>query len=158
MASIKWRLIRFGPRFLYRIGLGPLAGRIVLLLTTTGRKSGRLHEIPLQYEEIDGAIYVGAAQGQKADWFRNILANPEVTVQLKSRRFRGEARPITDPAEIADFLELRLERHPKIVGAIMRRAGLPDQPTRADLEAYAKNRAIVVIRPLPREKGQPEAS
>jgi deazaflavin-dependent oxidoreductase (nitroreductase family) len=147
-SSLKWRLIRFGPRLLYRIGLGPFIGRMVLLLTTTGRKSGRPHQVPLQYEAINGSIYVAAALGKKADWFRNILAKPEVTVQLKARRFCGKATPIIDPAEIADFLQLRLDRHPKIVAAIMHRAGLPRHPTRQDLEVYAMNRALVAIVPV----------
>ena len=39
-------------RVLYAIGLGPLIGRIILLLTTTGRKSGKKRVTPLQYEKI----------------------------------------------------------------------------------------------------------
>ena len=132
---------------LYGRGLGRLLGRLILLLTTTGRKSGKPHVTPLQYEEIDGVLYIGAARGQQADWFRNIVANPHVSVQVKSRRFRGVAEPITDPARIADFLVLRLQRHPKMVGAILRIAGLPSKPTRAQLEEYASHRAMAVIRP-----------
>jgi hypothetical protein len=70
-----------------------------------------------------------------------------VVVQVKSRRFRGLAEPISDPARIADFLELRLRRHPRIVGAILRLEGLPGRPDRAQLEAYAVRLAMVVIRP-----------
>jgi deazaflavin-dependent oxidoreductase (nitroreductase family) len=102
---------------------------------------------PLQYEEIDGVIYVAAARGQKADWFRNIVANPEVEVQVKSRRFRAVAEPITDPVRIADFLEVRLHRHPKMMGWMLNRAGLPRKPTRAQIEEYATKRAMVTIRP-----------
>jgi len=98
---------------LYDIGLGPLIGRVVLLLTTTGRKTGLPRVTPLQYEEIDGTFYLGSSRGQKADWFRNILANPHVEVRVKSRRFRGMAETVTDPLRIADFLELRLSRHRK---------------------------------------------
>jgi len=36
-----WRFIHIGPRIAYALGLGPLIGRFVLLLTTYGRKSGR---------------------------------------------------------------------------------------------------------------------
>ncbi len=132
---------------LYDIGLGPLVGRLVLLLTTTGRKTGLPRVTPLQYEEIDGAIYVGSSRGQKADWFRNILANPHVKVRVKSRRFRGVAETVTDPLRIADFLELRLRRHPKMIGTILKREGLPTQPDRTELEAYAAKLAMVVIRP-----------
>ncbi len=145
--KLSWRLLRFPPRLLYALGLGPLYGRLILLLTTTGRKSGSPHVTPLQYEEVDGAIYMGAARGQQADWFRNIVANPNVEVRVKSRRFRGVAEPITDPERIADFLELRLHRHPKLMGAMFRAAGLPTEPTRDQLEQYAMKRALVVVRP-----------
>ena len=134
-------------KILYAIGLGPLVGRLVLLLTTTGRKTGLPRVTPLQYEEIDGAIYLGSSRGQKADWFRNILADPHVEVRVKSRRFHGLAETVTDPSRIADFLELRLRRHPKMIGAILQHEGLPARPERAQLEAYAAKLAMVVIRP-----------
>jgi deazaflavin-dependent oxidoreductase (nitroreductase family) len=140
-------LIRLPPRLLYGLGLGPLIGRWVLLLITTGRKSGQPRTTPLQYEEVDGAIYIGAARGRKADWFRNIVAHPQVEVRVKSRRFQGIAEPVTDPVRIADFLALRLQRHPKMVGAILRSADLPSAPDRAQLEKYAAGLAMVVIRP-----------
>ena len=132
---------------LYALGLGRLVGRLVLLLTTTGRKTGLPRVTPLQYEEIDGAYYLGSSRGQKADWFRNILANPHVEVRVKSRRFRGIAETVTDPLRIADFLELRLKRHPKMIGMIFQSEGLPAQPERAQLEAYAAKLAMVVVRP-----------
>ncbi len=133
-------------RFLYRAGLGPMIGRLVLLLTTTGRKTGLPRETPLQYEEIGGVIYVASARGTKADWFRNILANPCVKVRIKSREYEAVAEPVTDPCRIADFLEVRLQRHPRMVGAILKSVGVPSSPTREELEAYASQLAMVIIR------------
>jgi len=141
------RLIKRPPQILYALGLGPLYGRFVLLLTTTGRTSGLPRVTPLQYEEIDGAICVASALGDRADWFRNVEADPKVEVRVRSRRFTGIAEPITDRSRVADFLEFRLRRHPKMVGTIMRREGLPPHPERADLERYAERRALVIIRP-----------
>ena len=132
---------------LYRVGLGNVIGRLVLLLTTTGRKSGLPRATPLQYEEIDGAIYVASARGTKADWFRNILANPCVHVRIGNRQFEARAEPITDACRIADLLELRLSRHRRMVGAILRSEGLPAEPSRLDLEAYAHRLAMVILRP-----------
>ena len=132
---------------LYGLGFGPLLGRFILLLTTTGRKSGLPRVTPLQYEEVGGAYYVGSARGTKADWFRNILVNPCVQVRVKSRKFEALAKPVTDPCRIADFLELRLERHPAMVGAILKSEGLPASPTHAELEAYAQRLAMVIIHP-----------
>ncbi len=132
--------------FLYRAGLGPVIGRLVLLLTTTGRKSGLPRLTPLQYEEVDGAIYVASARGTKADWFRNILANRCVRVRIGTREFDALAEPVTDSCRIADFLELRLHRHPRMVGAILRSEGLPTSPSRLELEAYAQRLAMVILR------------
>jgi deazaflavin-dependent oxidoreductase (nitroreductase family) len=133
---------------LYALGLGPLVGRLVLLLTTTGRKSGLPRVTALQYEEVDGAIYLGSSKGAQADWFKNLMADPCVSIRVKSRQFSGKAEAVTDPARIADFLELRLKRHPRMVGAMLKSEGLPARPSRAELEAYAGKLAVAIIRPL----------
>jgi deazaflavin-dependent oxidoreductase (nitroreductase family) len=133
-------------RFLYAIGLGPVIGRIILLLTTTGRKSGQQRITPLQYEKIDGVYYLGAARGLKADWVRNIQSNPQVELRIGSKRVRGQAEIITDPARMADFIEIRLQRHPLMIGLIMQKAhGLPKHPSREQLEKMAENEALVII-------------
>jgi deazaflavin-dependent oxidoreductase (nitroreductase family) len=136
-------------RVLYAIGLGPLVGRIILLLTTTGRKSGLKRVTPLQYEKIGEDYYVGAARGVKADWLRNIRAYPIVDVHVGARHFSAHAEIICDPCRFADFLEVRLERHPQMVGFIMQKAhGLPKHPTRQQLEELAKTEALVILHPI----------
>jgi deazaflavin-dependent oxidoreductase (nitroreductase family) len=136
-------------RVLYTIGLGPVIGRIILLLTTTGRKSGLKRITPLQYEEISGKYYLGSARGLQADWVRNIQADPNVEIRVKSLSFQGRAEVVTDPARFADFVQVRLQRHPLVVGTIMQRAhGLPKQPSRKQLEKLAENEALVIITPV----------
>jgi deazaflavin-dependent oxidoreductase (nitroreductase family) len=142
-----WKILKYPPQFLYAIGLGPIYGRVVLLLTTTGRKSGLARVTPLQYEEINGCIYVASARGTKADWYRNIVANPNVKIRVKARQFDGAAEPVTDPERIADFLEYRLSKHPRMIGFIMSREGVSKKPTRIELEKHAEGKALVVIRP-----------
>jgi deazaflavin-dependent oxidoreductase (nitroreductase family) len=132
---------------LYAIGLGPLIGRMILLLTTTGRKSGLLRVTPLQYEQVGEDYYVGSSRGSRADWYRNICANPQVTVRVKSRRFVGIGETVEDTKRIADFLELKLERHPAIMARIMAMEGLPALPTREQLLEYAKSLTMVIIHP-----------
>ena len=133
---------------LYALGLGPLVGRVVLLLTTTGRKSGLPRVTALQYEEVDGAIYLGSSKGTQADWFKNLAANSNVTIRVKSRQFSGMAEAVTDPVRIADFLELRLRRHPRMIGAMLKAEGLDAKPDRAELETYAAKLALAIIRPI----------
>jgi hypothetical protein len=89
---------------------------------------------------------MSVSQGTKADWFRNILADPHVRVRVKSRLFEGKAESVTDAGRITDFLELRLKRHPRMVRAILKSEGLPASPSREELEAYAHQLAMVIIR------------
>jgi deazaflavin-dependent oxidoreductase (nitroreductase family) len=132
----------------YALGLGSLIGRAILLLTTTGRKTGRRRVTPLQYEEIDGLIHIGSARGTRADWYRNIKANPTVELRVRNKRFKGRGETVTDLQQVADFLEHRLKKRPRFVGALMRTEGLPPNPTREQLETYAAKRAMVIIHPI----------
>lgn len=141
------KIIHLPPRMVYAIGLGPLIGHTVLLLTTTGRKSGRRRVTPLQYEEIEGRIFLAAACGRKSDWIRNIQANPRVELRIKSRQLSGLAKIVDDSEEIANFLEIRLERHPAMIGAMLRSDGVPIPPERADLVRYAQQLSMVIVEP-----------
>ncbi len=135
-------------RLLYGIGLGPVIGKLILLLTTTGRRSGLPRVTPLGYEEIDGAIYLGSAQGAESDWFKNAKAHPRVHMRVGSREFEGIAEPVTDPSLIADFIQYRLQRHPRMIGAMLAAEGLPRNPNRDELERYVSKLAMLVVRPL----------
>ena len=143
-----WKILKYPPQFFYAIGLGPIYGRLVLLLTTTGRKSGLPRVTPLQYEEMEGKIVIASARGTKSDWYRNILVDPNVTVRVKSREFNGLAKPVENPERVADYIKYRLRKHPRMIGFIMRRDGFPHNPTREDLVAYSANRALVIITPV----------
>jgi deazaflavin-dependent oxidoreductase (nitroreductase family) len=135
-------------RLLYAIGLGPLIGRIILLLTTTGRRSGLQRITPLQYEMIGEDYYVGAARGTKSDWVRNIQSCAQVEVRVGAKQFQGVAEVVTDPSKFADFVEIRLQRHPFMIGLIMEKAhGLPRHPSHAQLEELGRTEAFVILHP-----------
>lgn len=96
--------LRFGMRVavsLYRWTGGVVGGRMgrnrVLLLTTTGRRSGTAHTIPLSYFESDGALFVVASNGgqpQHPAWYLNLLANPTVTIQRGRNIQTATAAPV----------------------------------------------------------------
>jgi len=135
-------------RLMYTIGLGPVVGKFILLLTTIGRKSKQKRITPLQYEEIDGKYFLGSARGTKSDWFRNIEVDAWVELRVKNRTFRGIAETITDPARIADFLETRLQRHPFMMGLLMDKVyHMPKHPDREQLLELAASEAMVIIQP-----------
>ena len=144
--GLPWRLMRFlNRRLMPKTRPEVRLSGLVLLLTTTGRKSGLPRQTRLQYEKEEGVIYVAAARGQQADWFRIILANPRVEVQLEGQSLRGLAEPITDPVRIADFLELRLKRHPLMIRLMLLSHGL-FRTDRVHLEQLAAQLALVAIR------------
>jgi deazaflavin-dependent oxidoreductase (nitroreductase family) len=69
-----------------------------LLLTTVGRKSGEKFIFPLFYGEESDSIIIVASKGGAPDhpgWYKNLIANPEVEVQLGTRKFTAKARTVT---------------------------------------------------------------
>lgn len=145
-----WKSIRNVQRIhqrLYDLGLGWIVGRLILLLRHTGRRSGRRYATPLQYELIDGAYYLGAARGPQADWFRNVQADPKVEVSVGRLTFKAQAEPVTDPQRVADFLAYRLERHPLMIGLMMKMHKLPMKPGRDQLLELGSATALVILHP-----------
>ncbi len=79
---------------------GPFVGRDVLLLTTTGAKTGLDRTSPLVYSRDGDRIVVVASKGgapSDPHWYRNLCAHPEVTVELGGERFRARATPVPEP-------------------------------------------------------------
>jgi deazaflavin-dependent oxidoreductase (nitroreductase family) len=69
---------------------GMFAGAQMLLLTTTGAKSGRAHIVPLVYTLDDGRMVVMGSKGGASthpDWYHNVRANPDVTVEVGAESF-----------------------------------------------------------------------
>jgi deazaflavin-dependent oxidoreductase (nitroreductase family) len=77
-------------------GLAALPHERVLYLTTVGRKSGKLRTIEIWFVVYQERIYLIAEHGLKAQWVRNIQANPEVTIQIARHRFRARGRILDD--------------------------------------------------------------
>jgi deazaflavin-dependent oxidoreductase (nitroreductase family) len=81
---------------------GGFAGAPMVLLTTTGAKSGTQHVNPLVGFLDDGTLYVVASKGgapTNPDWYHNLLANPEVEVEFGDERFKATAVPIVSGPE-----------------------------------------------------------
>ncbi len=89
-----WRFIFRMPIWAYKFGFGWLMGSSVLLLTTTGRRSGLPRQAALGYGEDERTheLLVSAGWAGKTDWFRNLRANPQCTVQAGRTRFPAVAR------------------------------------------------------------------
>jgi deazaflavin-dependent oxidoreductase (nitroreductase family) len=131
----------------YRAGMGKVVGRMMLLLTTTWRKSGNPHTVCVQYELMDDRFYIGAAFGEKCDWYKNLKADPHVTIEVGRRTFNGTAEVLAGEGKIADYLTCRLKKHPLMVGMIMKMDGCSFRPGRTELLEYASRIGVAVITP-----------
>lgn len=113
------------PVIFYKLGL-PLFGDFILLLTTTGRKSGKLRYTPVEYrcEPGTGDFIVMAGWGGNTDWRKNIEANPQVLVHAGRLKFRAVAERMTD-REVADWLAETVRVNPRSAEIWSRWAGEP---------------------------------
>jgi deazaflavin-dependent oxidoreductase (nitroreductase family) len=78
----------------------PFAGATLLLLTTRGAKSGDERINPLVYFGEDDRVFVFASAGgspRHPDWYHNLVANPDVTVEIGTRKIAARAVDVPDP-------------------------------------------------------------
>ena len=79
---------------------GPFAGRPIVLLTIKGRKSGQERTTPLVYLGEGDRVFVFASKGgapEDPDWYKNLVANPDVTVEVGADTYAARAVVITGP-------------------------------------------------------------
>jgi deazaflavin-dependent oxidoreductase (nitroreductase family) len=111
--------------------VGAFGDAPVVLLHTTGAKSGKERVNPLVALLDGGRIYVVASKAgapTHPDWYRNLVAHPDVEVELGEERFRAVATPITGPERDRLFA-----------------AQVAAQPGFAEYEQKAGNRVIPVV-------------
>jgi deazaflavin-dependent oxidoreductase (nitroreductase family) len=89
-------------------------GTTILLLTTTGRASGQERTTPLIHRTDDGRWVIVASRGgapDHPDWYKNLDADPEVTIQVKDERVPARART-AEGEERERLWELMTEQWP----------------------------------------------
>lgn len=86
------------PIWLYRIGLGGLMTNRMVLLNHVGRKSGKMRQAVVEvakYDKANDIVYVASGWGAKSDWYRNLLANPDIMIQMGWRKMAVTAVPLS---------------------------------------------------------------
>jgi deazaflavin-dependent oxidoreductase (nitroreductase family) len=122
------------PILQYKLGMGWVIGKYVLLLTTTGRKSGKPRHTPLEYlyDKENDKYRVAAGWGGKTDWYRNLRKDPHVFVQVGRRKFNAIAETASD-AEVAIYMMTVSSRHPRMDKVWNRWS---DKPVDGTFESY----------------------
>jgi deazaflavin-dependent oxidoreductase (nitroreductase family) len=97
---------------------GELADRDRLVLTVRGRRTGIARPVPMSYLDIEDRLVVVASRGgadQHPQWYLNLLADPQVTVELGGRSWSARAVP-TEGADRAHLFARVCERAPHFAG------------------------------------------
>ncbi len=79
---------------------GMFAGAPLVLITTTGARSGRRRTTPIVYTTDGDRLVIIASKGgapTSPDWYHNLVANPDVTVELPLETFEARARVAEEP-------------------------------------------------------------
>jgi deazaflavin-dependent oxidoreductase (nitroreductase family) len=109
--------------------LRALADEDFCYLTTTGRVTGRPHEIEIWFALVPErrALYMLSGGGDRSDWVKNLRRNPEVTVRIADGRFAGLAREARDAEEDELARRLLVEKYESSPGRLenWRRRALP---------------------------------
>lgn len=98
----------------FRAKGGPGAGRPLLLLTTTGARSGRRRTTPVMYlRDGDRVLVIASNAGapKHPDWYHNLVAHPEVTVEMAGDTFDANAVPLEGDERDRQFARL-VEQYP----------------------------------------------
>ena len=75
------------------------------VLTTSGRRTGKLHPTCVRVIRKGERAYLIAIGGEHAGWLRNIRKNPRVRLRIRGGTFAGTAHEVTDEAEREEFKE-----------------------------------------------------
>lgn len=145
-----WRRTLFrAPIRLYRCGLGFLVPARFLLLNHVGRVSGRQRQAVVEVVEHDratGAYVVCSGFGPTAQWYRNLLAHPDVTIQVGARRLPVTAQPLDADAGGA-FMARYAPRHPRAAKQLARFMGFRVDGTVDDYRAVGRELPFVRLTP-----------
>ena len=104
--------------FFLRISRGGIGSKLgtqtILLLHTTGRKSGQERVIPIAYFDFEGKYLIVASnwgKDQNADWYLNLKKQPRAALEVKGKRIEVQSREATDE-EYDRLWKFATEHHP----------------------------------------------
>jgi deazaflavin-dependent oxidoreductase (nitroreductase family) len=105
------------------MGLGPIIGKQIVILTTRGRKTGLLRNHPIGYLRDADVFYAVSTWGERADWYQNLQANPDAALQVGNLRIAVKAEFLTDTTDLEAAVSLVRQQYPNLVSFLKSLAG-----------------------------------
>ena len=114
------RFLLRSPLSFYRMGLGGVMNFAqIMVLTTRGRVSSLPRHTPIEYRVHGSKLYVVSAWGERPQWYQNLRANPQVTIQRGRYTFAATAQIVTSPSEAMRVLYLFRKRSPMLYDTLL---------------------------------------
>jgi deazaflavin-dependent oxidoreductase (nitroreductase family) len=96
-------------KFLLRSPMHGMVSKTVLLITFTGRKSGKSFTTPVDYSQEGDQVTIFS----HANWWKNLRGGAPVTVRIQGREIKGLAEPVADDKQaVATGLAAHLQKVP----------------------------------------------
>src|SRR5579864_3942735 len=105
------------------VDLAALDAEDFCYLTTTGRVTGRPHTVEIWFAIQNSTLYILSGGLDRADWVKNALRQPRVSIKIRDREFTGLARRVKNEEEDALARKLLFDKY---------------SPTDDDLEEWAR--------------------
>lgn len=147
-----WRKAVFRwPLLLWRLGLARWHPANFLVLTTTGRKSGKPRHTMLEHSRMGDTVYLSSGWGRRTQWYKNICADSLVTVKTtKGEVFFGRVSSVEDDAELAALFE-QMQGNSPVWDAYLESWGIEDKAE----DFVAKKDRLCVLRVDPSDQPGP---
>ena len=135
------RVVNTLPRLILRSPLHGLMSKQILLLTYTGRKSGKHYTIPITYAQVGDTLLLATDR----PWWKNLQGSTQVQIWFKGKKYLASTEVVTDEATISELYHNILSEHPGQGWFLSIKLGPDGRPDPDDLRR-AVQRGIVMIK------------
>ncbi len=141
------RVLHRAPVALWRLGLGQLIGRPLVLVTTRGLKSGKARRTALMPHRLGGRLYLWCPYGERSQWYRNVRAHPLVTVQSSDGVQPARAVRLESEAEAAGLYHRLKDFDAGMLRQYLESVGIAD--TESSVVASRQRLHVFRLDPMP---------
>jgi deazaflavin-dependent oxidoreductase (nitroreductase family) len=121
-----------------------VASGSILLITVTGRQSGRRYTTPVNFVPEEGQLLV--LSHQHRTWWRNLRGGAAVTIRWRGKKINTTATVVEEAAQVTPYFERYLTAVPQYAPAFDVKLAENNTPLSADVERATAGKVIVVIR------------
>lgn len=137
---------RLGNGFVSLVLLSPIHGMLsknILLITVTGRKTGRKYTTPVNYLRRGDVLTIVSQRTRT--WWRNLRGGNDVALQLRGRKVTGKGKVIEDESGVVAALTEYFQHAPNYAKYFDVTLDAQGQPVSADVERQARSRVVIQV-------------